>query len=125
MSSPDRTMQALREAGLRHPDVEEGVACKGTAIESVTLKVQGKAFLFLRPGRAMLKLGPSLEDAARLAADGASRCKVGSGGWVTVELSEPQSPPVEILERWVAESHGLFTAKKAPRKGAKSKGTKR
>src|SRR5713226_4595552 len=49
----DRTLRALRRAALRHPDVEEGLACKGTVIESVTFKVQGKAFLFLRPEKGM------------------------------------------------------------------------
>ena len=37
----------LRAIAMRLPDVEPGVACKGTALESITYQVRNKAFLFV------------------------------------------------------------------------------
>lgn len=115
-------MQTLRDAALAHTGVEEGLACVGTAIESATYKVNGKAFLFLRPGTAMLKLGASLENAAKLCAEKPGCFKVGSGGWVTVDLAHSSDLPKGILTQWIAESHDLFSAaKKASKTRAKAK----
>lgn len=109
-SEADATIETLRRVALGHADVEEGLSCKGTAIESATFKVNGKAFLFLRPGTAMLKLGASLEEASRLAAEKPSCYKVGSGAWVTIALANPKELSMEVLSRWIAESHKLFAA---------------
>jgi hypothetical protein len=72
-------------------DVEEGLACKGTVIESVTFKVQGKAFLFLRPEKAMLRLDRSHDEAATLAAKKPACYKVGSG------VGSRLAPPVRKI----------------------------
>ena len=37
----------LHSIAAKLPDVEEGVACAGTSLEKRTMKVRGKAFLFL------------------------------------------------------------------------------
>src|SRR5215470_18046212 len=58
----------LRSIATRLPDVEQGIACKGTALESVTYQVRKKAFLFVGPKAARLKLDQSLGDARKLAA---------------------------------------------------------
>jgi hypothetical protein len=103
------TMRALRAHALRHAGVEEGVACEGTALESRTVKVRGKAFLFLRSGDARLKLGPSLAQAKRTPG-----CKAGAGGWVHVTFEA--GPALGTLKTWVDESYAqLAPAPKAGR----------
>lgn len=44
-----KTMTALRAWANRDKSVTEDVACKGTALESTTFKLGGKAFLFVQP----------------------------------------------------------------------------
>jgi hypothetical protein len=110
----DRTLRALRRAALRHPNIEEGLACKGTVIESATFEVQGKAFLFLRPEKAMLRLDRSHGEAATLAAKKPACYKVGSGGWITISLSSPNDLSMKVLSSWVAKRYSLFAAKRAP-----------
>lgn len=113
----DPLTDTLRKTALSHADVEEGIACKGTAIESATYKVCGKAFLFVRPGKVMVKLEKSLDEATRFAAETPTGYKVGVGGWVTIELAGARNSTREVLPRWVAESYGLFAAGKKPTKG--------
>ena len=110
--SRQSSMQALRKFALRLPQSEEGVACEGTALESRTIKTQSKAFLFLRSTEARLKLGKSLKEATKLAAKEPEKYRVGAGGWVLVKFDDA-TDPLDVLQRWVAESHGLFGAKRA------------
>ena len=46
-------MSVMRSAALKLEGVEEGVACEGTPLQRHTVKVNGKAFLFLGLGDAM------------------------------------------------------------------------
>ena len=101
-------MQALRKAALLYPGTEEGVACEGTPIESRTVKAQKKAFLFLTIGHARLKLRESLPEAANLAKKQPDQFQVGSGGWVKASLMADGSTPLDVLERWIAESYRLI-----------------
>lgn len=80
------TVHALRRVALRHPEVEEGIACKGTALESAGFKTRGKVSLLLRTADARPKLGKSQGDAANLAAQNPQRWRVGAQGWTTVNL---------------------------------------
>jgi predicted DNA-binding protein (MmcQ/YjbR family) len=109
-SSSSRAVQALRQAALRHADVQESVACKGTAIESATFKVGGRVFLFLRSGRVMVRLDRSQEEATRLAEEKPACYKVGSGGWTTVSSTGPKELSLKLLEKWIAESYRLFAS---------------
>lgn len=102
---------ALREFAMRLPGAEEGVACAGTALEKRTIKAKNKAFLFLGLSDAMLKLGPSLEEAVALATLEPGRVKVGAHGWVTVKLDE-KAPPLELLQRWIEESHRVVSGRR-------------
>jgi hypothetical protein len=95
-------LAALRKVALKYPLTEEGVACEGTAIERRTVKVKGKAFVFLGPKDAMLKLGPSRAEAKRMG------FAVGSGGWVKVAYD---GAPVATLKQWIGESYGLMAPK--------------
>ncbi len=117
-SAGSREVQALRKAALRHPDVEETVACQGTSVESASFKVKGKAFLFLRAGTAMVKLDKSRAEAARLAAKAPDRCKAGAQGWTTITLGGDSAVPPELLKRWIDESYALMAAPKGLRRSA-------
>jgi hypothetical protein len=99
-------------AALRHKDTEEGIACVGTALESRTLKVDGRAFLFLNPKKAYFKLGPSLDEAKRLAASGA--VKPGGAGWTSLMWDQPCPVSDATLRRWVDESRALVRGAAKP-----------
>lgn len=103
--------QALRKAALRQPGAEEGIACKGTAIECSAFKARGKTFFFLAAAVVRLKLRDSLGEATRLASKEPGRYRVGSLGWVAVSLGPEGSPPLILLERWIEESYRVVAGK--------------
>ncbi|HWB01953.1 MAG TPA: hypothetical protein VG796_02945 [Verrucomicrobiales bacterium] len=128
--------QTLREAALRYPEAEEGIACKGTALECSAFKAGKKTFLFISGKEIRLKLGESLPEAGRLAAKEPHHYSAGSMGWVVVKFGSDESPPAGLLERWVEESYRMLVPKKlvamlgesgeeARAKGPKKKGPKR
>src|SRR6187401_550517 len=88
---------ALRKIAMRHPDVEESVACEGTALESATFKAGKKTFLFVGKTQARLKLHESLGESRKLASKHPGACQVGSLGWVAVSLAPEASPPLDVL----------------------------
>jgi hypothetical protein len=114
--STTNRFDALRQAALAHPEVEESLACKGTAIESASFRVRGKAFLFLSPAKAMVKLDRSRVRASELEAQSPETCKTGAGGWTTVALSGPALPPLATLRAWIAESYDSFASTQAAKK---------
>jgi predicted DNA-binding protein (MmcQ/YjbR family) len=126
---PRPLIDALRAVALKLPDVEEGVACKGTVVESSTVKVRGKAFLFVNQAHARLKLGPSLVEAAALASKHPGLYQAGAGGWVRITINLSDQPPLDLLQRWIDESYRLFAPSKpaamrpksSPRKKAPAK----
>lgn len=96
--------QTLRKWALRHPDVEEGVACEGTVIEKRTIKANNKAFLFLGTRDAMLKLRESVPEAKKLAAKKPAQFRAGATGWVTTKFGETE-PPIATMKKWIDESY--------------------
>jgi hypothetical protein len=105
---------ALREIAMRFPEVQEDVACKGTAVESAAFKAAGsKAFLFVGKTVARLKLERSLPESQKLASRHPESCQVGALGWVTVSLMPDASPKLDVLERWIDESYRLLAGKPA------------
>lgn len=121
-----KTLGALRKTALRMPETSEGIACAGTSLETRTVEVRGKAFLFLRAGDLRLKLGPSLSQARALAAKDPTRCEVGSSGWVRVVFADDggRGPSPDALARWVEESWSLLAPKSvlaAARAGARAR----
>ncbi len=106
---------SLRAMALRLSDVEEGTACKGTAVESTTFSTRKKAFLFLDAKNARLKLSASEAEAKELAAREPDRYRVGAHGWVTISLAAGP-PPRERMERWISESHRGYAAPTAAKK---------
>lgn len=109
------TTSALRDAAIGHPDTTEGVACEGTAVEKRTVKTGGKAFLFLGPADAMLKLADSLAEAEGLALADPDHYRVGAHGWVTVRFDPDADPPIERLVRWIGESRRTVATPKRRR----------
>ena len=103
------TTDDLRSIAAKLPDVEEGIACAGTSLEKRTLKVRGKAFLFLGASDAKFKLQDSLEAAAQFAEENPDSCKVGGSGWIDLKFGDDRkTPPIAVLKKWIVESHGLF-----------------
>jgi len=100
--------RALLRFALGLPGAEESVACAGTVIEKRTVKAGGKAFLFVGTKDLMLKLGPSLAQAQKLALADPESCKAGSGGWVSLRFEDELPLPGPRLEAWVRESHALL-----------------
>ncbi len=86
---------------LALPDVDQGIACAGTAVESRTFLVRKKTFLFLSKKLMRLKLERSAADAKRRGFE------VGAGGWVKLDLDG--LPPQPILKAWIAESYSLYS----------------
>lgn len=95
-----KTMAALRAWATRGQGVTEDVACKGTALESTTFKLGGKAFLFVQPKNGSfivrLKLQRSLPKAKRRGYE------AGANGWVKITFAS-EDPPA-VLSTWVDES---------------------
>jgi hypothetical protein len=103
--SPSATLIAAAQS---LPDVTVGVACAGTALEAKTFNVGKKAFLFVGPKDARLKLGPSLGEAGEWSAREPTAVRVGSSGWVTMRIDGSGGPDAGTLTRWVRESYGSF-----------------
>lgn len=95
------------------PEVEVGLACAGTSLESRTFRVKGKAFLFVSREHVRLKLEHSVAEARKLGAE------VGAGGWTKLALDA--LPARAILGRWIAESHALLGASAPSKAGPKRK----
>ena len=93
-------MVDLAAIARKLPGVGEGVACAGTALESRTYTVNGKAFLFVAKKDARLKLTTSAAGAR------AAGFAVGSNGWVKLPLGE--LPAAATVKRWIAESHAAI-----------------
>jgi hypothetical protein len=105
-------MHPLAAIARSLPAVTEGVACAGTALESRTFQVHGRAFLFLSGKVARLKLAASATDAQRRGAE------VGANGWTKLPLDA--LPPAAVCKRWIVESHALFAGSGAARNTGKA-----
>ena len=101
---------------LALPNVEQGIACAGTPLESRTYQVTGKSFLFVSKDEARLKLDASASEARRLG------FTVGANGWVAISLDA--LPAAAVMKRWIAESYSLVSRPSA-RSSAKRAGTRK
>jgi len=101
---------ALRDQALAFPEVVEGDSCVKRSF-----KARKKGFLYLGENEkgynVMVKLGPSLEEAAELAGSQPGDWAVGKGGWTTLKFKPDERPPEGLLERWVEESFRLQAPK--------------
>ena len=110
--------ELLENLALAHPEVQQGIACAGTAVESRTFTIRKKAFLFVRPKAIMLKLRESLPEAVSLSSKEPKRfkAKAGAENWITIQLDAGPVPPAKLLERWVAESYRILAEPPAAKK---------
>lgn len=106
-------MTTIDKLALALPDVERGVACAGTTLESRTFRVKGKAFLFVSREHVRLKLERSSAEARKHGAE------VGAGGWTKLALGAV--PAQAILKRWIGESYELLATGAAQKVPAKRK----
>ncbi len=102
----------LHAFALTLADATPDIACQGTAIESRTAKVRGKAFLFVGAGVVRLKLGDSLAEARACAAKEPGRYEVGAGGWIKITAKDGKLPAASVWRRWIRESHALCAGTK-------------
>src|SRR5688572_19540275 len=109
-------IKSLRAIAMMQGDVEEGIACPGTAMERRTIKANKKAFLFFGATDAMVKLDASLAEARRLAKAEPARYRVGANGWVKATFSTDEPPALDVFKKWIAESYALVGAPKKTKK---------
>lgn len=101
----------LRRRGLAFPEAEEDFPWGHTA-----LKVRGKTFAWLDESEGGLGLTvklPVSRDFA-LVFDFAAPAGYGLGrsGWISCRFAPGESPDLDLLKRWVAESYRAVAPKK-------------
>jgi len=101
----------LRKIALRFPDVEQGIACKGTALECSTFKTRRKSFLFIGKKDAKVKLSASQAEFATFISKEPGRYKIGANGWATIAFAGDSPLPFDLLEKWVDESYQAIANK--------------
>ena len=105
-------VQSLRTFVMRLPDVEEDIACAGTAVECAKFQVRKKSFLFVGHDHVRLKLNDSLTEAVRLAKKEPARYSAKpTNYWVKVSFTPDNPPPIALVERWIEESYHLNAPK--------------
>jgi predicted DNA-binding protein (MmcQ/YjbR family) len=102
---------ALRDAGLGYPEATEDFPWGHRA-----LKVKGKAFAFLAltgEGLSMsVKLPQSNGAALMLPFAQPTGYGLGKSGWISASFGARDTPPVEILRKWLDESYRAVAPKK-------------
>jgi predicted DNA-binding protein (MmcQ/YjbR family) len=103
---------ALREAGMAYPEVTEDFPWGHRA-----LKVKGKAFVFMgingKEGLFLsVKLPQSNGAALMLPFAQPTGYGMAKSGWVTANFGAKDTPPIEILRKWLDESYRAVAPKK-------------
>ena len=103
--------EALRLYGLSFPEAQEDFPWGHTAI-----KVRGKTFAWLDDSEGGLGLTvklPVSRDFA-LVFDFAAPAGYGLGrsGWITCRFAAGETPDLDLLKRWIAESYRAVAPKK-------------
>ena len=111
MSVAAKGFDALRRHGLSFPEAEEDFPWGHTA-----LKVRGKSFAWLDETDGVLSLTvklPVSRDFA-LVFDFAAPAGYGLGraGWISCRFGAGESPDLDLLKRWIAESYRAVAPKK-------------
>lgn len=96
-------------AALALDDVEEHIACEGTAIEQKSYKIKRSTFLFVQEKDGGLiiriKLKASIDDAKAKVGD--DHVETGSTGWTTLRVHK--LIPADVIKAWVGESYAIST----------------
>lgn len=102
---------ALRKKALSYPEAHEDFPWGEHA-----LKVRKKTFLFMRYDASVLSLSVKLPSSRAVALMFSfaepTAYGLGKSGWVTARFERGSSPPLPLLEEWLAESYQAI----APRK---------
>jgi predicted DNA-binding protein (MmcQ/YjbR family) len=102
---------ALREAGIGYPEVTEDFPWGHR-----TLKVKGKAFVFMAlTGEGLsisVKLPQSNSAALMMPFASPTGYGLGKSGWVSALFGARDTPPIELLRQWIAESYRAVAPKK-------------
>jgi predicted DNA-binding protein (MmcQ/YjbR family) len=102
---------ALRETGMGYPEVTEEFPWGHR-----TLKVKGKAFVFLTltgEGLSMsVKLPQSNGAALMLPFVQPTGYGLGKSGWVSANFGARDTPPLDMLRKWLDESYRAVAPKK-------------
>jgi predicted DNA-binding protein (MmcQ/YjbR family) len=102
---------ALREAGMGYPEVTEDFPWGHR-----TLKVKGKAFVFMGISEEGLflsvKLPQSNGAALMLPFAQPTGYGLGKSGWVSANFGARDTPPLEMLRQWLDESYRAVAPKK-------------
>ena len=104
--------QALRAYALSLPEAVEDMPWGHPAI-----KVRARTFVFMGNADEPLSLSmklPASRDFALDAFDFTAPTGYGLGrsGWITCTFGDGDSPDVELLQRWIAESYRTIAPKK-------------
>lgn len=107
----DELLDAMAQHALQYPEVTEGLACAGTAIESRTIITGKKAFLFLRRKEVRMKVGDSFPQLQQLEAAHPDQYEAGKAGWIKITLEAGADPAASDWRRWIDESFRLLATK--------------
>ncbi len=106
-----KSLTMLHKLAHAHANVQQGVACAGTSLESLTFCVGKKAFLFVAARDDSLqlrfKLGPSLAAMKALADNDPEHFEAGKAGWCKATFAQARPPSQKQLKLWIAESYTL------------------
>ncbi|PTL82877.1 MmcQ/YjbR family DNA-binding protein [Vitiosangium sp. GDMCC 1.1324] len=102
---------ALREAGMSYPEVTEDFPWGHR-----TLKVKGKAFIFMGLSTEGFSLSVKLPEsngaALMLPFVQPTGYGLGKSGWVSANFGARDTPPLDMLRKWLDESYRAVAPKK-------------
>lgn len=99
--------ERLRKCALSFPESREDHPWGETAI-----KVRGKVFVFLGADGLTVKLPRSFEFALEYPGTKPAAYGLGKSGWISSGFGRRNTPPLDVLEHWVAESYSAIAPKK-------------
>jgi predicted DNA-binding protein (MmcQ/YjbR family) len=109
-ASQEKAEAALRAYALRFPEANEDFPWGERVI-----KVRGKIFVFFATGdgglRVSVKLPISFEMALTLPFTAPTRYGLGRAKWITARFAADETPPVDLLQGWIAQSYRAVAPK--------------
>lgn len=99
--------ERLRKYALSFPEAHEDHPWGETAI-----KVRGKMFVFLGADGLTVKLPRSFEFALDYPGTKPAAYGLGKSRWISSGFGTRNTPPLDVLEHWIAESYSAVAPKK-------------
>jgi predicted DNA-binding protein (MmcQ/YjbR family) len=97
---------SLRKFALTFPEAYEDHPWGEIAI-----KVRGKVFVFMGEEGLTMKLPQSKEFALEYPFTKPTAYGLGKSGWVSAEFKRSETPPLDVLKAWIAESYRAIAPK--------------